>query len=233
VPKQSSAGHRRCSASPISFPSPITSTFIGAFGASLTRVNDAYQARLLTTAIFLIIRATAALEQMEQVSVGIKLSVIAGLLVGVGLFLTTTAQAEELVLNAPKLAGWQAVTLVAGLIVPVRGVETSRYPGETYDASTCIRSMKIAQGVPSVICLLHIIPVTYAFGAISDGGDRNLYHDLMEIVARILSALLVAAALSAQYSAAAPTPRSEPDIDPILAQLPVRPRCPSGAVSTR
>ena len=180
----------------------------GAFGVSLTSVNDAYHARLLTTGVFLVILATgwtrgfSALERMEQVSVGVKLSIIVGLLVGLGLYFAETAQAGKLVLNAPKLAGWQAITLAAGLIVTVQGFETSRYLGQTYDAAMRIRSMKIAQGVSSLIYLLYILLLAYAFDASVMELTETSIIDLMEVVAPILSALLVAAALSAQFSAA-------------------------------
>ena len=62
----------------------------GAFGVSLTPVNDDQHAKLLTSAIFLLILAVGwtrgfkALERMEQVSVGIKLAIIAGLIFGLG-----------------------------------------------------------------------------------------------------------------------------------------------------
>ena len=180
----------------------------GAFGVSLTSVNDAYHARLLTTGVFLVILATgwtrgfSALERMEQVSVGVKLSIIVGLLAGLGLYFAETAQAGKLVLNAPKLAGWQAITLAAGLIVTVQGFETSRYLGQTYDAAMRIRSMKIAQGVSSLIYLLYILLLAYAFDASVMELTETSIIDLMEVVAPILSALLVAAALSAQFSAA-------------------------------
>jgi hypothetical protein len=65
-----------------------------------------------------------------------------------------------------------------------------------------IRSMKIAQGVSSLIYLLYILLLAYAFDASVMELTETSTIDLMEVVAPILSALLVAAALSAQFSAA-------------------------------
>ena len=180
----------------------------GAFGVSLTSVDDAYHARLLTTGVFLVVLATgwtrgfSGLERMEQVSVGVKLSIIAGLLVGLSIYFVERARDSELVLNTPKLAGWQALALMAGLIVTVQGFETSRYLGQTYDAPMRIRSMKLAQGISAVIYLLYILLLSYAFDASAMELTETAIIDLMEVVAPVLSALLVAAALSAQFSAA-------------------------------
>jgi hypothetical protein len=180
----------------------------GAFGVSLTSVDDADHARLVTTGVFLVILVTGwtrgftALERMEQISVGVKLSIIAGLLLGLAIHFAQASQNSGLVLNAPVLTGWQALTLVAGLIVTVQGFETSRYLGQAYDAPMRIRSMKLAQGLSAVIYLLYILLLAYAFDASTMNLTETAIIELMQVVAPILSVLLVAAALSAQFSAA-------------------------------
>jgi hypothetical protein len=180
----------------------------GAFGVSLTPLNDAYHARLLTSAVFMLIlvvgwtRGFSALERMEQFSVGLKLAIIAGLLVGlIGYFLRQEA-AHQLALTPPSLTGWAPLMVAFGLIVTVQGFETSRYLGETYSAATRIESMRMAQGFSTAIYLIYIVFLTFSFAP----GDMSLNEtaiiDMMAIVAPILPALLVAAALSAQFSAA-------------------------------
>ena len=95
----------------------------GAFGVSLTPADNTFDAKLLTTAMFGLIlavgwtRGFSALERLEQVSVGIKLAVIAGLLVGLAMFFGGKALSGGLVLNPPAVSGWQAVSLLFGLIV--------------------------------------------------------------------------------------------------------------------
>lgn len=61
---------------------------LGSFSVSLTDLNDAFHAKLVTTGVFTVIlvvgwtKGFGALERMEQVSVSLKLAIIAGLLFG-------------------------------------------------------------------------------------------------------------------------------------------------------
>lgn len=180
----------------------------GAFGVSLTALDDSYHARLLTTSVFLVVlavgwsRGFSALERLEQVSVGLKLAIIAGLLVGLIVHFAQTAKAGALVLNPGTLTGWPALMLGAGLVVTVQGFETSRYLGASYDSATRIRSMRMAQWLAAAIYMIYIVLLTYAFDPRVLTLDETSIIDLMEGVAPILPVLLVAAALSAQFSAA-------------------------------
>jgi len=180
----------------------------GAFGVSLTTVNDGLHARLLTTAIYVLIlfvgwtRGFRALEAFEHVSVAAKLAIIAGLLVGLAAFFWGKLAAGTLVVNAAERSGWAAMTLGFGLIVTVQGFETSRYLGRTYGADMRIRSMRWAQWASSAIYMAYILLLAFVF----ERGELRLSEtaivDMMAIVAPVLPALLVAAALAAQFSAA-------------------------------
>jgi len=180
----------------------------GEFGLSLTDLNDKFHARLLTTGVFLVILGVGwiygftALERMEQVTVGIKLAIIAGLLFGLGWYFVGKVGEGGLVAEVPVLTGWAAVTLVFGLVVTVQGFETSRYLGDTYDAATRIRSMKLAQWLSGAIYITYIVLLTFSFERGQIALDETAIIALMAFVAPILSVLLVAAALSAQFSAA-------------------------------
>ena len=180
----------------------------GAFGVSLTPLNDPLHAKLLTSAVYAAILGIGwrwgfrALERTEQVSVGAKLAIIAGLLVGLAIHFTRQAAAGALVLNPLAIGGWHAATLALGLIVTVQGFETSRYLGKTYDAATRIRSMKVAQWLASAIYLVYVLLLAFAFKPDPHALSETAIIDLMRIVAPILPILLVAAALTAQFSAA-------------------------------
>ena len=180
----------------------------GAFGVSLTSVSDAHHANLLTTAMFLLIlmvgwtRGYGALERMEQVFVGIKLAVIAGLLVGLAIFLAKKAHGSELVFNAATQTGWAGIALAFGLIVTVQGFETSRYLGDEYDAKTRISSMRRAQYISAAIYMVYILLLAYVFQQNTVTLNETAIIDMLAIVAPILPVLLVVAALSAQFSAA-------------------------------
>ncbi len=180
----------------------------GAFGVRLTPFNGEVNARLLTSGIFVLILAVgwtkgfSALERMEQVSVGLKLSIIAGLLVGLAIFTGTQAVEEKLLFNPAVENGWAALTLAFGLIVTIQGFETSRYLGDEYDAKTRIGSMRFAQIISSVIYVTYIALISYVFEAGEFGLSETAIIDMMGVVAPVLPALLVVAALSAQFSAA-------------------------------
>jgi len=180
----------------------------GAFGLSLTALDDQFHARLLASAVFLIILAVGwsygfrALERMEQVTVGIKLAIIAGLLFGLGWYFADKVGTGGLVIETPELGGWAAAALAFGLLVTVQGFETSRYLGDDYDATTRIRSMKLAQWVSSVIYLVYISLLTFSFARGEIALSETAIIQVMGIVAPILAVLLVVAALSAQFSAA-------------------------------
>lgn len=180
----------------------------GAFGVSLTLVNDSFHAKMATSAIFLVILVVGwlygfkALERMEQITVSIKLAIIAALLVGLAWYFSGKVSSDGLVFNPPTVSGWAAVTLMFGLIITVQGFETSRYLGDDYNAQTRIRTMRYAQIFSTIIYLVYISLLTYSFQPQEVSISETAIIDMMGIVAPILPILLVAAALSAQFSAA-------------------------------
>ncbi len=180
----------------------------GAFGVSLTTVNEPVNAKLLTSAVFLLIlfvgwtRGFKALENMEYVSVTIKLAVICGMLVGLGWYFSSQFTTDNLIFNQPKMTGWSAITLAFGLIVTVQGFETSRYLGEEYDIKTRVRSMRWAQWVSTLIYMSYILLLAYVFELDQFQLTETAIIDMMEVIAPTLPLLLVVAALAAQFSAA-------------------------------
>jgi len=180
----------------------------GAFAVSLTPLHEGVFARTVTSAFMLFIlaigwfRGFRALERLEEFSVGLKLSIIAGLIVGLGWNFTGQATGGTLVVNPAGTKGWAAIALTFGLIVTVQGFETSRYLGAIYDAETRIRSMKLAQIVSAAIYMAYILLLAFLFPSGSFQLSETAIIDLMRFVAPVLPALLVAAALGAQFSAA-------------------------------
>ncbi|MGO4854646.1 hypothetical protein [Phaeovulum sp. W22_SRMD_FR3] len=180
----------------------------GAFSVSLTAWDSEIAARGVTSAVFAVILITgwtkgfSALERMEYVSVGLKLAIIAGLLLGLAVFFGDHVQRGSLLLSPPQMTGWPAVTLAFGLIVTVQGFETARYLGEEYDRPTRERAMRWAQILSSVIYLAYIALIAYAFAPAAVETDETAIIGMMRQVAPVLPFLLVAAALAAQFSAA-------------------------------
>lgn len=123
----------------------------------MTGLDQAYHARLVTNVALFIILAIGwtkgfqALERLEQITVEIKFSIIAGLIVGLVIYFGDDAQTGGLAFEPPTVSGWPAFALMAGLIVTVQGFETSRYLRDSYSAATRIRSMRLAQWTASAI----------------------------------------------------------------------------------
>ncbi len=181
---------------------------LGAFAVSLTDLDDAFHAKLVASGAFAIIlivgwtQGFGALERMEQVTVGVKLSIIMGLLFGLGWFFAERVGAGELAAKPAQIHGWAAMTLAFGLLVTVQGFETSRYLGDEYDAETRIKSMRLAQWLSAAIYMVYIAFLSFSFAPDVIELNETAIIDLMAIVAPILPLLLIAAALSAQFSAA-------------------------------
>lgn len=180
----------------------------GAFAVSLTPFDDVIFARIVTSAIYLVIagvgwtRGFKSLEAMEYLSVGVKLAIIAGLLVGLGFFFAEKSGQGALVFLDPQISGWAALTLGFGLIVTVQGFETSRYLGATYDTDTRVRSMKWAQWLSAAIYMTYIVLISYTFARDDLQFSETAIVEMMGVITPVLPLLLVAAALAAQFSAA-------------------------------
>ncbi|MFC2970033.1 hypothetical protein [Acidimangrovimonas pyrenivorans] len=180
----------------------------GGFAVSLTPWPGHFAAHLVTTAIYAVIltvgwtRGFRWLEWMEYGSVTLKLAIIAGLIVGLGAFFDVKASQGTLILAPPLLTGVPALTLLFGLIVTVQGFETSRYLGASYDRGLRIRSMRLAQGLATAIYMIYILLIAYVFPPDAAPLTETAVIDLMRLVSPLLPVMLVAAALSAQFSAA-------------------------------
>lgn len=180
----------------------------GAFAVNLTPYAGDFAGRVVTTAVFGVILATGwtkgfhALERMEQVSVGIKLAIIAAMLAGLAFYFAQKLGDGGLVIDPPTLTGWPAVQLAFGLIVTVQGFETARYLGAEYDAPTRRAAMRIAQLLSTAIYLVYIGLIAYLFAPGEAQLSETAIIDMMRLVAPVLPGLLVAAALAAQFSAA-------------------------------
>lgn len=180
----------------------------GAFAVNLTAFSGALAGRIVTTLVFGVILVTGwtrgfhALERMEQVSVGIKLAIIASMLAGLAFHFAGKLGDGGLVFDPPTLTGWPAVQLAFGLIVTVQGFETARYLGADYDARTRRAAMRIAQLLSTAIYLVYIGLIAYLFSPDEAHLSETAIIDMMRIVAPVLPGLLVAAALAAQFSAA-------------------------------
>ncbi|WP_090059130.1 hypothetical protein [Celeribacter neptunius] len=181
---------------------------LGAFAVSLTPWDSQLAGRWVTTVVFLLIlivgwtKGFSALERLEQVSVSLKLAIIAGLLMGLGWYFGGRASEGSLIVSPAKLTGGAAVSLLFGLLVTVQGFETSRYLGAEYDAALRIRAMRLAQGLSTAIYMIYVVLMAYVFVPEQIETSETAIIDMMAVVAPVLPIMLVMAALAAQFSAA-------------------------------
>lgn len=136
---------------------------LGSFAAVLIPQGGDVLAKIITTGVFILIltvgwtRGFSALERLEQVSVGLKLSIIAGLLFGLAWYFAEQNNAGTLMVRPEQVGMMEGLLLTFGLLVTVQGFETSRYLGAEYDALTRVRSMQVAQGVSTSIYMIYIV----------------------------------------------------------------------------
>jgi hypothetical protein len=180
----------------------------GAFAVNLTIFNGAFYAKTVTSIIFCIIllvgwlRGFAMLERLEYGSVVAKLAIIAGLVVGLCVYFVGQTADGALIVGPSKRTGWDAITLMFGLLITVQGFETSRYLGAHYDPNTRIGSMLLAQLVTAVIYITYITLISYDFDPTRYVLTETAVIGMMHAVATALPLMLIAAALFAQFSAA-------------------------------
>ncbi|OYP36472.1 hypothetical protein CGZ80_08930 [Rhodopirellula sp. MGV] len=181
---------------------------LGSFAVSLTNANERVFARLVTTAVLIFIgvfglrHGLKRLEDLEETAVTIKLAIIAGLLIGMVVYLGHLLNTSGTVHNPAQPFGSASLFLVFGLVICVQGFETSRYLGKQYDAPTRIRTMKLAQWIATGIYLVYAALMAFSFDASTMGTSETAIIDVTHVVAPVLPAMLVAAALAAQFSAA-------------------------------
>ncbi|VXC58504.1 conserved membrane hypothetical protein [Pseudomonas sp. 8Z] len=180
----------------------------GAFAGRIVDVRGGTLPKVITTVIYLLIlaagylRGFSVMERLEKFSVSLKLAIIASLLAGLAVHTTQQDVPSMLAYSPAKAQGTLALQLLLGLIVTVQGFETSRYLGQHYNAATRVRSMRHAQWLASAIYLIYAALLTLSFHQQTMTLDETAIIDLMGVVAVVLPPLLIAAALSAQFSAA-------------------------------
>jgi hypothetical protein len=138
-------------------------------------------------------------EHLAHGTVSIKIGIIAGMLVALGIAWAMGGMADPL---PPARISWASVPMLLGLIITVQGFETSRYLGHDYAATLRIRTMRHAQWIASAIYLAFIALLTpfLARAAATDGVAGIL--DIMEFIAPALGIFVLVGAVSSQFSAA-------------------------------
>lgn len=177
-----------------------------AFGLRVFGVGDRLAVQIVASVAIAAVGAIGligglrALERLEVGAVGLKLSVIAGLLVALVLYVSS-AHGTWPQIEPQK--GLGSIQVLLGLVILVQGFETSRYLGAEHDARMRIRTMRYAQWISTIIYVGFVFLLTHLFqdGLQANGGGTAII-DMIRPVGSAVAPLLIAAALASQSSAA-------------------------------
>ncbi len=166
-------------------------------------------ARVVTTACLAAIglvgwvRGLHGLEHVERWAVGVKLTIVGGLLAALAVLDASDPAAVVDAYRAPVpgLDPWTLTRVLAGMLLVVQGFETSRYLDRHYDAALRVRSMRLAQAVSGVVYVIFVALGVRTFGDLPAGLDETAIVDLARDVSVVLVPLLVVAAVASQLSA--------------------------------
>lgn len=146
-------------------------------------------------------RGLQILEFLEEYAVNIKLSIIAGLLVGLAIlngFILAGKHVAHYPVDQP--IDFHTVRMVMGSLIIVQGFETSRFLGEAYKAHTRVQTMRYAQWISAFIYVAFLILITPISGSLQALNDTAII-DLSRMVTPILPWMLIVAAIMSQFSA--------------------------------
>ncbi len=151
-----------------------------------------------------ILRGLSALEKLETLAVGLKLSMIGALCVS--LLIISGMAFSAGTFSWPSFShqtGLEEVKILLGLVILVQGFETSRYLGAEYSGRMRIRTMKQAQWISTGVYLVFILLVTrYFTGELPPEGGETQIIDLLQPVGVLVAPLIIVIALASQLSAA-------------------------------
>jgi hypothetical protein len=180
-----------------------------AFGLRIVGVEDPFTIHLGATAALALIGVIGftgglpALERIEVGAVGLKLSVIGGLLASLALAFGLAVAHHSLQSGAGHKSGVETLRITLGLVILVQGFETSRYLGAAYDPAKRVRTMRFAQWISTAIYILFVFMATRLFsgGPHAVGGETGVI-DMLKPLGAAAAPLLIMAALASQSSAA-------------------------------
>jgi len=184
-------------------------TLLAAFFLKGFGIVDAALARWVTLGLLAVLglygvlRGLGGLEWMEEIAVGLKLAVIAAILVGLlwlNLELVAAGRWAQ-ALSAPPV-DWHHVRIALGLLIVVQGFETSRFLASEYAPGLRVRTMRYAQIIAAVLYVLFFLLSIAVFDRTMLGGGVAAITDMVAVVAVIMPAMLTAGAIAAQLSAA-------------------------------
>ncbi|MEZ5654322.1 MAG: hypothetical protein R3E04_00300 [Sphingobium sp.] len=182
-----------------------------AFGLRLIGMETPFLIRAVTIGVILLLgligtfRGLRWLENIELPAVGLKLALIAGLLIAL-----IWADAQSLLQGTLELqavahpTGMREFGILLGLVIMVQGFETSRYLGHSYSAETRVKTMRRAQIIATLVYVPFIALMTpyFASGLPQGKLDETAIIDILQPLGWAVGPLVIMTALASQLSAA-------------------------------
>lgn len=180
---------------------------LSSFALKAFSIEDAFLAKVTTSFLLLFIglvgffRGFNRLESLEVYSVNIKISIIFMFLLG--LFLYDWFFLNFHYMGVPKEINFSFLTIrkVFGILLIVQGFEISRYIGHKYSGELCIKTMKLAQIISSLIYLVFVFLIMFLMGADQKVTDTAII-DVSKRVSLLLPLSITIGAIFSQFSAA-------------------------------
>lgn len=141
------------------------------------------------------------LEELEEWSVNIKLSIIAGFLFALVIF---NLRKMSTSVNFSGLHGqltFDGIRILMGALVVTQGFETSLYLKDKYETNVLVRTMRISQVLSGLIYISFIGLITILFPVMEETSEVAIIA-LSAVVASFLPMFLVFASQLSQFSAA-------------------------------
>jgi hypothetical protein len=182
-----------------------------AFGLRFAGVDDMLWVRIAATVVIGAVGAVGAaggLDALERVAVGavgLKLTLIGGLIAALAVAALVALFHGALRWDAPfpDDSGLHDLRILLGLVILVQGFETSRFLGAAYDRPTRVRTMRYAQWIATGVYLLFFLFITsYFTGRPLAHGDETAIIDMLRPVGVLIAPMIVLTALASQLSAA-------------------------------
>jgi hypothetical protein len=180
---------------------------LSAFALKGAGMDSDFYGKILTTLIISglgiigFTKGFGRLEDLEELSVGLKLAVIAALILGLVIYNATLLEEGSFELApAPADLDFHAVRVTLGALLIVQGFETSRYLGHIYDEEERVSSMRSAQLISAAIYIVFILLAAVFLDPTVPPSETAII-DYSGQIATVLPVLLVIGAIAAQFSA--------------------------------
>ena len=182
---------------------------LSSYSLNLVGADTDFAERILTTLVLALILAIAMikglrpLQGLEKWALRATAAIIGILLIAFIWHDASTYMTGRLAFpEVPVRTPLEIATVLAGTLIVVQGFETTRYLGAQYEAETRIQASKRAQWISSAVYLALIAAATPLMFLLPSQVSDNDLALLAAYVAPWLPALLVAAAILSQFSAA-------------------------------